>query len=62
MDKIKKVIKWFDILSIPLNIFAGLFIGYWAAKYSWRILSLMVPHMFFISMAIYFKTYIKNNI
>ena len=59
-----KLIKTFDMLKTMMNILGGLTIGALASEYSWWIMILGIPHLFFMGYANYFRDEFKqlNNI
>ncbi len=58
-----KQIRIFDSLSMIMNMFGGLFIGNLSSHYNnWWILLLMIPFMFFIGFAVYFKNELKKKL
>lgn len=57
-----KQIEFFDALTTPLNILGGLVIGNLAATYSWWILLISIPYMFFMGYSIYFARELKKRL
>ena len=60
--KINKTIKWFDALTLPMNMFGGLYMGHLWVKFGWEILPLAIPLFFFLGMSTAFFKYLKYNI